>query len=173
MSDPDTDSPAGALEERVERLERLEWRSAAPRVSHVFARFYGPLAVVAVAMSFLPPYENVTIKHDGGGAIHHTYGTLWEMTTRGAPAPIGVILLLTLAAFLVAATVPVSTGPGLPVGVGICAGLLGLMLVSRPGTGDPTPGLTDVGVAEAALLFCCVAIAVTQLILQRTRKSHG
>lgn len=170
MSDPDTDSPAESLEERVERLEQ---RSVSSRLSHVFARFYGPLAVVAVAMSFLPPYANVTVKHAGGGAVHHMYGTLWEMSMRGAPAPVGVILLLALAAFLVTASVPVSNSPGLPVGIGICAGLLGLLLVLRPGTGEPTPSLTDAGVAEAALLFCCVAITVTQLILQRARESHG
>src|SRR5690625_5298959 len=127
MTDADT-PPAKSLAARVEHLEQSR---ANNHVSAVFARFYGPFAVAAPAMSFLPPFEDVS-----SGPVHWTYGTLWQMAARGGPAPIAVLAVLALVALLVVATVQVSHSRRVPAAIAACAGLLALMLIIRPGTGN-------------------------------------
>ncbi|TQN31673.1 hypothetical protein FHX37_1592 [Haloactinospora alba] len=166
-----TDTDTSSTNSLTERVERLEQGLAGNRVSDVFARFYGPLAVAALVMSFLPPFEEVQDKLAGSGTVRTTYGTLWEMAARGGPATLAVLVVLVLVTLLVVATVPVSDSRGLPVGIAACAGVLILMLILRPGTGEPTPGLTDAGVAELVVLVCCTVVAVVHAFQRRGGKS--
>lgn len=169
MADTDA-SPTNSLTERVELLEQSLARD---RVSDVFARFYGAFAVAALVLSFLPPFEDVQEELAGGGTIHTTYGTLWEMAARGGAAPLAVVVVLVLVTFLVVATVRANDSRGVPVAIAVCAGLLTLMLILKPGAGDPTPGLSDAGIAELAVLVCCTIVAVIHAIHGGGRKSSG
>ncbi|GAA1685238.1 hypothetical protein GCM10009745_32120 [Kribbella yunnanensis] len=124
-----------------------------------YARLYAPLAVVAMVLSFQPilPAEE--------------YGTVWEMAGRGSGNPAGfgaflmggLILLLGYASFRPPTTAPV------PAAIAVLAGVIAVMLLTRPGTGSPRPGLTSFGDAAVAVAICTCLLAVSQLVRLRRR----
>jgi hypothetical protein len=125
-----------------------------------YARFYAPLAVVSVVISFLPLLE------DG-------YGTLWEMAGRpgGGPAVIGVLLMVALIALLGFAAFKPVAKPGIPFAIAGVAALIVVMLLTKPGTGTPTPGLTPSGDAAVAITVCAAALGFFHALHLRRRRS--
>ena len=148
MTDPSLDERVAVLEGELEVRRRF-----AP-----FARLYGPMAVVSLALSFLPVLGDAK----GEDGLEWTYGTLWQMAGRGSgnPAVLGVLILGSLVVLLVVATVGVRSTK-LPVAIAAHAAVLLLMLLAKPGTADPAPPLTDAGVADVAVLTAVVVTAVT------------
>ncbi|MPZ80234.1 MAG: hypothetical protein GEV28_07495 [Actinophytocola sp.] len=124
-----------------------------------FARLYGPLATLFVVLSFLPLYDDVRVTEDWG-EMTTTYGSLWHMAGRdgGGPAVIGVILLAVLVTLLVIATFRQATVV-LATWITVVAALIALMLLLRPGTGDPSPPLADTGTAGVAIACCLVVLS--------------
>jgi hypothetical protein len=147
----------------AKRLAR-RWRAGRDAISERYARFYAPLAIGALVLAFLPPFEDVDV-NEGSYVRHVSYGTLFEMAGRAAgdPALIALILLavlvvlLTVAAFRARVVV-------LPVGVAALAALLALMLLTKPGTGRPSPPLSEAGVSGLVVALCIMAIAVAHAI---------
>jgi hypothetical protein len=151
-----------SLEHRVAELERAADRGRSDR----FARFYAPIAVVLVALSGLPPFNDV-IDED----VTVTYGTLWDMARRtaGDPAVFGLILLGILVALLGLATLRVPT-PGLLAGITVTSALIILMLLTKPGTGEPVPELSGVGVAGLVIVAGTALMAMVHALqLVRSR----
>lgn len=143
------------------RLTRLELDLERRRAFSGYARLYGGVSVVALFLLFLPVLEDVREREDGT-VYNYDYGTLWEMAgdQGGDPAILGILLALALVGLTaVAAFRPYSVG--LPVAITVVAGLIVLMLIFRPGTAEPVPGLTPEGNAGLALSIGvgCLAIA--------------
>lgn len=123
-----------------------------------YARLYAPLAVVSVVISFQP-------------ILPPEYGTLWEMAGRsgGGPAIFGALLMGGMIAALGYASLRPATSAGVPVGIAVLAGLIAVMLITKPGTGTPTPGLTSFGDAALAVACCTFALALSHAVRLRTR----
>lgn len=159
-----------SLSDRVALLEgELETR----RQFGCYPRLYGAMAVLSVVLSFLPLLEDVTEKLDSGSTLTWRYGTLWEMASRGGsnPAALGIIVLASFVVLLVIATVWVQVRAAwLPIAIAGHAALLALMLITKPGTAEPTPDLTDAGIADVVLLFGILGTAVVHAVhLRRWR----
>jgi hypothetical protein len=129
-------------------------------ISDRYGRFYAPLAVVMVFLAYLPLFNDV--REDD---FTTSYGTIFTMAGRsgGNPAVLGLILFAGLIGVLAAASV-VGRSVGPPIAIVVLGLLIALMLITKPGTGDPTPSLSDSGVAGLALVFLAVGLAVTHAI---------
>jgi hypothetical protein len=133
-------------------------------ISDRYARFYAPLAIGSVVLAFLPLFDDVDIT-DNGTSMHSSYGTVFDMAGRrgGGPAMLGLLLLavlvvlLSIAAFRARSTV-------LPISLAVVAALIALMLITKPGTGVPTPNLTQAGLAGLVLTICAGTIGVAHAI---------
>jgi hypothetical protein len=168
MSRTEQDTSLRTLERRVEELERARDRTLARdrTISERYARLYAPIAVVLVALSGLPPFNDV-IDED----VTVAYGTLWDMARRtaGDPAVFGLFLLGVLAVLLVVASFGVA-GTGTLAGIIVTSGLIILMLIIKPGTGEPVPELSGVGVVGLVIVICTAlmaAIHAFQLVRSR------
>jgi hypothetical protein len=106
-----------------------------------YARLYGPLAVVSVVIAFQP-------------ILGEDYGTLWEMAGRpgGGPAVIGALLMGGLISFLAYASFRPAQTTGVPAVIAVLAALIAVMLLTKPGTGSPTPELTSLALAVSHLI---------------------
>jgi hypothetical protein len=127
-------------------------------ISDRYARFYAPLAIGSVTIAFLPLFEDVVVVEEWGTRSTE-YGSVFDMAGRsgGEPAVIGMFLLAGLVAALALAVFRVRSAV-LP---GMIAGLAALMLLTKPGTGDPTPDLTGSGLAGLVLAFCATLTGIT------------
>lgn len=148
------------------RLTRLEVQIEHREVFAGYARLYGAVSVVSLFLVFLPILADVT-EDDGSGSVLRThYGTLWEMADSGGggdPAVLGIVLafaLVGLSAY--GAFRPRSVG--LPVGIAIVAALIILMLIVRPGTGEPVPDRTPEGNAGLTLAIGVGCLAIVHAI---------
>ncbi|MGH3734814.1 MAG: hypothetical protein ACRDT6_04205 [Micromonosporaceae bacterium] len=154
MSESTGDS---AVERRLAAAER-ELRDRA--VSDRYARFYAPLAVLAVVVTFLPLLEPGS--RDG---VTVTWGSLWEMAARhaGAPAVYALLLIGALVTLLVIASVRVRRS-GLPIWIAVLSAVLLLMLWLKPGTGDWDPELAVGGVVGAVAGWIGIAVSAVHLV---------
>lgn len=162
MSIDRPDATTSSTERRITRLEiELERRETFAG----YARLYGGAAVAGLFLLFLPILEDVVEKEDG--YVSGTpYGTLWEMAGAGGggdPAVLGIVLaaawigLLAYAAFR-----PHASGP--PIGIAVVAALILLMLIVRPGTGEPVPDLTAEGHAAFAMSVGIGLLAIVHAV---------
>jgi hypothetical protein len=133
-------------------------------VSDRYGRFYAPLAVAVVGLAFLPLFEDVTVQ-TGYGSETTSYGTVFDMAGRsgGGPAVLGILLLATLVALLVTAAVR-GRSALLPAAITLVASVIVLMLVTKPGTGRPTPHLSESGTAGMVLALCTCALGAVHAI---------
>jgi hypothetical protein len=143
-----------------------------------YGRFYAPLALGMTALAFVPPFKDVVV-NDGDGTVEtDTYGTVFDMAARpgGGPAVLGIMLFAVLAVLLVAGTLR-DGSIALPIGIALVAALIALMLLTKPGTGTPTPALSEAGTAGLVLVVCTAVLAVVHAIhlgvLNRRRVSYG
>lgn len=160
-------SDAAGTNQLRQRLEQLEIEVADRALSDAYGRFYAPLAIVAVLLSFLPLYQPVMISED----VSRTYESTWEMAARtgGDPAMLGLLLLAGLVvAMCVAATRTKSAA--LPITIAVLAALLAGMIVLKPGTGTPKPDLTLAAIIGVAFSLVIVAVAVAHTIQLLTRR---
>jgi hypothetical protein len=103
---------------------------------------------------------------------------VFDMAARpgGGPAVLGIMLFAVLAVLLVAGALR-DGSVALPIGIAIFAALVALMLITKPGTGTPTPALSDAGTAGLALVVCTALLAVVHAIhlsvLHRRPVSYG
>jgi hypothetical protein len=143
-----------------------------------YGRFYAPLALGMTALAFVPPFDDVDATYEHGTTVHMTYGTVFQMAARpaGGPAVLGIMLFAVLVVFLVAGAFR-DGSVALPIGIAIVAALVALMLITKPGTGTPTPALSDAGTAGLILVICTAALAVVHAIhltvLNRRPVSYG
>jgi hypothetical protein len=121
-----------------------------------YARLYGPLAVASVMIAFQPILS--------GG-----YGTLFEMAGRrgGGPAVVGALLMGGLIWFLTHASFRPAMSAGVPAVIAVLAGLIVVMLLTKPGTGSPRPELTSFGDAAVAVAVCTLGLAVSHVVRLR------
>lgn len=154
------------VDQRITNLEReLRQRS----VWEGYARFYAPLAVVSIALSGLPIFEDT---FDASSGFSSTYGTLYDMaaTHAGAPAVLALFLIGLLVTQLAFATVKPGNA-ALPIGIAVTSAVLVVMLLTKPGSGDPTPDLGSGGVAGLVLASCTIVLCTTHVIHLYMRRS--
>jgi hypothetical protein len=153
------DQPPHVLVEWPEHLAVV--RSS---ISDRYARFYAPLAIGSVTLAFLPLFKDVVVV-SGTGTMSAKYGSVFDMAGRsgGGPAVIGLLLLAGLVAALIVAVFRVPSAV-LPAVIAGLAALIVLMLLTKPGTGDPTPDLTDGGLAGLVLAVCTTLLGVTHAV---------
>jgi len=162
MSAVSTSSDSEAATNR--RLIRLEIELEECKTFDGFARLYAAIAVVAWFLLFLPILDDVT-QRDGDSVYVTHYGTLWEMARdqSGDPAWFGIILAVCLVALSVyAAFLPRRLRP--PIGVAIVSALVVLMLLLKPGTGEPVPDRAAAGNAGLALAIAAGCLAIIHAI---------
>jgi hypothetical protein len=133
-------------------------------ISDRYARFYAPMAIGSIMIAFLPLFEDVVVVEEWGTRSTE-YGSVFDMAGRpgGGPAVIGVFLLAGLVAALALAVFRVRSAvlPGMIAGL---SALIVLMLLTKPGTGDPTPDLTGSGLAGLVLAVCATLLGITHAI---------
>jgi len=134
-----------------------------------YARLYGSMAVLALTLSFMPLFDDVVV-----GDVTTRYGSLWDMAGRNnaAPAGFGVILLLALVMLLAVAAFG-ARNPKLQVALAVNAALIFLMLLAKPGTGEPTPSLSGAGQAGVAIALCVTLLAIIHLVHLRAHERRG
>ncbi|MGH3656419.1 MAG: hypothetical protein ACRDUA_07150 [Micromonosporaceae bacterium] len=161
MTVQDTDDQLRRLSARVGVLERERTRRT---VSDAYARFYAAMALGALVLLFLPILSDVVVKDDGS-TMTQRYGTLWEMSdnTGGESAVLGILLVAGFVVLLAMASVQVRA-PGHPISIAVTAFILFLMVVGKPGTGEPTPDLAAGGIAGAVLCVAAVGTAVVHAV---------
>jgi hypothetical protein len=125
-----------------------------------FARLYGPMALLFVMSSFLPFYATVTV-HEEYGTRTATYGSLWDM-----PGDVAVAAGMVLAALVILLLVATfrRVGAGVPTSIAVLAAAIVVLVLSKPGTGDPTPPMTDTGKAGIALACCTFVLAAVHAL---------
>jgi hypothetical protein len=131
-----------------------------------YARLYGPLAVVSAILIFLPLLEDVVIVDSSGGSLSWDYGTLWEMAgnRNGEPAVLGIVLAVVLIVLLTTATFRSSCSWPLPTAIAVFSGLVALMLLTKPGVGDPPPDLAPAGVAALVAAVCAGVLGIAHAV---------
>jgi hypothetical protein len=136
----------------------------------VCGRFYPALAVSMLTLAFLPLFEPV----DSDG-ISTEYGTVFDMAGRqgGGPAVFGILVLAVLIGLMVTAAIRVPSRT-IPLAIAGAAALVIVMLITKPGTGTPTPDLSDTGQAGIALGVAAIVVAIVQVAdLSRRRDVAG
>jgi hypothetical protein len=126
-----------------------------------YARLYGPIAVVSLLIGFLP-------------ILPPEYGTLFEMASRpgGDPALLGIMLMGALVGCLGFAALRPPRTAGLPVAISMIAALIVVMLLTKPGTSEPTPSLTPAGDAALAIAVLTVFLGIANVLqLRRARRA--
>lgn len=125
----------------------------------LYGRFYGPMALLGLAITFVPLFAPVV---EDDGRVVRSYGSMWE-TGGDAPA-LGLLASFILVGLLVAATLSRSGGFGLPLAIAVWTWLPLLMLVSKFGIRDPKPDLTPVGDLALGLMIGLMMIAVVHAV---------
>lgn len=169
MDRSETDDLAG-LVARVSALERAQGDR---RVDTGYARWYGPLAVLALAITFVPLVRRVPQDPN-----QHPWPSPWQLlgTDRTGVAALGVALLLVLAGVLLVAAIRPPRTVVLPIAILVLAILLVVMLLAKPGTVDPEPVLTGTGVLGVGVGIVLIATAVSHIVVlawRRTRADRG
>lgn len=124
-----------------------------------YGRFYGPMALLALAITFVPLFQPVVNEE---GHLIRSYGSMWE---TGGPAPLlGLLVSFVLVALLVAATLREAGGPLLSLAVAAWTVLPLLMLTSKFGIPDPKPDLTPVGNLALGLMIGLIIISLIHTI---------
>lgn len=127
-----------------------------------YSRIYGPMAVLAFCLTFTDMFEDVVDSED----FRRTYGSLWELAGdhSGAPAMVGILLMFALVGVLLAATFRAARGPALPIAIAAISAIAIIMIITRPGTGDPAPELADGGAMMAALAAFALAASIAHIV---------
>lgn len=137
-----------------------------------YGRLYAALAPTSIVLSFLPPFA---VGGPGLNARTESFGTVWDMasTPGGDPARAAMVLLAALFCCLLAAAVWPAVA-ALPVVNGVCASAVGVLLWTRPATGNPPPDLSAVGKAHLTVAAAIVATSVIHLshLLHHHRRGH-
>ena len=162
MADPEPRQPDQAMLRYVAEHTPESTRGAG--ISELYGRFYAPLALGSVVIAFLPLFNDVE-SGEGDSTSRTSYGTVFDMAARpgGGPAVIGVALLVALVGLLTIAAVRVRR-VGVPVLIALVATLIAVMLITKPGTGSPTPDLSDGGRAALALAVCAIVLGLAHAI---------
>lgn len=123
------------------------------KVNRAYARFYGPMSLLVMLMSFFPYYSP-------GAESTTTYGNLWqEVLLTGHDTDVFALVVLLLTAGLL---VPASVGRASTTGlIGILTGsiIIGCTLLQSPGYVNP-PALTIFGFVDIVLSFLIASAAV-------------
>jgi hypothetical protein len=133
---------------------------AVPKLSAQYGRFYPPLGVGLLTLAWLPPLDQ-------------PYGTLLTMAAQpnGGPAVLGVLLLAGLLTCLATAAVRGHTA-ALPATIAVMAAALVTLLITKPNTATPTPGLSDTGTAGLALLLTTTILSATHAVHVAVASRH-
>lgn len=139
------------LPEQMIRVELLNSRIT--RTNALYARFYGPLCLLVISLTFFPYYES-----ESGSSISH--GNLWQEVIRLGPGfdlMALLVLLLTALLLALAAVGKLSTSGLIAILVG--STLVGSTLLQSPGYIAP-PTYTDFGVFDIVLSFLTAGLAL-------------
>ncbi len=157
---------AARPDEPVREALRERRRSA----SMAYARFYAPLAIAVVALTYVPLYPDTVDPVDGTTT---SFGTFWDIlgSFSGGLVALSVLLLAALVVLLViGAFAPAS--PLAPVLTVLAGGGLLAIVVGRPFQGVPRPAIGTGGRIAVAVGVVIVVVAVVHAI-HLTMVVHG
>jgi hypothetical protein len=134
------------------------------QAAEAYARFYAPLAVAAILVTFVPLYNDYAATSPGGG-VTVTFGTVWDMAGRygGDPARLGIVGLTVIVALLVRGAFVVQNAV-LPAILAVLAGAVVVLVIAAPGTGPIWPGLADGGYAAITVGGLILATSLAHAI---------
>lgn len=152
---------AAATEQLRQRVLRLEYEAGERAISDAYARFYAPLAIMAVLLSTMPLYKSFQVSE----GVHRTFESTWEMAGNigGEPAVLGLFLLAGLVTVMCVAAVRTKSA-ALPISIAVLATLVVGMILLKPGTGTPKPGLTNLAVVGVAFTVVIIALAIAHAV---------
>ena len=130
-------------------------------LSSAFARFYAPLALVALALPFVVVF--VPLPEDGQTRAAVSTWDLAAGPGHDATDQLAVALLGVLAVLLAVAAFRSLSAPARPAVVVLLALVLVLMLALRPGFSDPVPDLAAGGQAALVLGLAMIALGVAHI----------
>ena len=139
------------LPEQMIRAELLNSRIT--RTNAVYARFYGPLCLLVISLTFFPYYES-----EPDSSI--SYGNLWQEVVRLGPGydlMALLVLLLTQCCWPLPQSGKMSTS-GL-IAILMASTSVGSTLLQSPGYVDPPP-YKDVGVFDIVLSFLTAGLVL-------------
>ncbi|MGA8115004.1 MAG: hypothetical protein WCA46_15160 [Actinocatenispora sp.] len=138
------------------RIEQLEHEAAADARVGRYTRFYPPMALLLLVLSFQP-----LLAEDPSSS---EFGSVWHLAGRyGGPALTGVLLFVVLVALLVLSSLHGRVG-ALPVLIAVFSVPIILLLVAKPETGHPSPDLSDSGLAGLVLTSGLFVLAVAHAV---------
>lgn len=140
-----------ALPDYTIRIELLKARIK--RTNAVYARFYGPLCLLIITLTFFPYYES-----ESNSSI--SYGNIWQevLLLRFGVILMALVVLLT-STLLAFAAVGKPTASGL-IAILVGASLTGCTLLHSPTHAAPPP-LTGHGVFDIVLSFITAGLVLT------------
>lgn len=158
----DSPSPEAPLPLHV-RLEQLE-RAAASRSVAGYGRLYAPLAILILAMAFLPLFDSRTEEK--------IFWPVWEYgTPQAAASYIAVALMTVLLVLLITAIFRPQT-VGIPIGIAVLCLVLLWMLISKPGLSSKAE-FTEAGqIAMVILPLGSVLAFIHDTHLRRLRSKY-
>jgi hypothetical protein len=137
-----------------EQMIRAElFNSRITRTNAIYARYYGPLCLLVVALTFFPYYES-----EPDSSI--IYGNLWQEVVRLGPGydlMALLVLLLTALLLVFAAMGKLSTSGLIAILVG--STVIGSTLLQSPGYVDP-PTYTAFGVVDIVVSFLTAGLVL-------------
>lgn len=134
--------------------------TAAPSALLLYGRFYGPMAMLCVAMTGVPLFAQTPEREEVGRFGDFT--SMWAEDTD--QASLGIVVCLVLAGLLVAATFSRSRGFWLPLAIALWTVLPMVMLLVKLGYTDPKPALSPLGSLGLGLMVGMMLIAVVHTI---------
>lgn len=125
-----------------------------------YGRFYAPGAMLCVAITGVPLFEQTPEREEIGRLGDFT--SMWAEDTD--ESSLGIIVCLVLAGLLVAATFSRSRGFWLPLAIALWTVLPMVMLLAKLGYRDPKPDLSAMGSLGLGLMVALMLIAVAHTI---------
>lgn len=140
-----------ALREQLIRVELLN--SRINRTNALYARFYGPLCLLVISLTFFPYYES-----EPSSSI--IYGNLWQEVLRIGPGFTLVALMVVLLTTLLLALAAIGKLPtsGL-IAIVVGASVIGSTLLQSPGYIYPPP-TTDFGVVDIVISLLVASVTL-------------
>lgn len=122
-----------------------------------YARFYAALAVLTVVLTFQPLFAR---GGDDGASVLPMLSLWDELAETGHSASVlGAFFFVLLTAVLVAGAFGLRS-VGVAVGIALAAVVLVVLILARPGYGEPTPDLTSWGQIGVVVGIIGVLLAV-------------
>lgn len=133
-----------------------------------YGRFYGPVALIGLAVTFVPLFQDSREQLEERDGLTSTYLNLWDAGDAGG---LGVMVIMVLVVMLVVATLRRSEGFVLPLAITVWTVLPLSMLLAKYGFNDPKPDLSPFGQFSLGMMVGLLLIGAahtTHALIERS-----